>query len=65
MHSLGGDLLITWIAAIVLIFGFLFSGSASIWDNETMIVTYGGIIIVLVGAIVVTIGQLMGFIGIW
>ena len=65
MHSLGADLLVTWIAAIVLTFGFLLFGGASIQDRETMVITYGSIALILVGAIFVTIGQLIGFIGIW
>lgn len=65
MHSLGADLLVMWIAAIILVFVFMFSGALSIQDRETYITTYGGIGIVIIGAIVVTIGQLVGWIGVW
>ncbi len=65
MHSLGSDLLVMWVAAIVLVFAFLFFGALSLQDRETYIVSFGGIAVALIGAIVVTIGQLVGWIGVW
>jgi len=54
-----------WVAAIVLVFAFLFFGALSLQDRETYIVSFGGIAVALIGAIVVTIGQLVGWIGVW
>jgi len=65
MHSVGSDLIILWVATLTLVFMFMFGGALSIESRENTIVTYGGISLVLLGAIFVTIGQLTGFIGVW
>lgn len=65
MHSIAADLIVTWIIALVLFFTLVFFGSASIQDKETEITTCGGVVLVLLVAIAVTIGQLVGWIGVW
>jgi hypothetical protein len=65
MHSIGQDLIVMWTGVIVLEFAFLMFGSVSIYDNENIIMTFGSMAIVLIAAIVITIGQLFGWIGAW
>ncbi len=59
------DIVIIWIAALILIFLVLFAGALSIKDRENTITTFVPIGLILIGAIFVTIGQLVGFIGKW
>jgi hypothetical protein len=65
MHTLAGDLIVLWVTAIALIFAIFLFSAASIQDDETYIFFFGGIGIVFLAAIVITVGQLIGWIGVW
>lgn len=64
-HTLGVDLFELWLAAIIFAVIWLFGAALSIQDKETTLSFYIGEGVILGGAVLVTIGLIVGFIGVW
>lgn len=65
MHTVGSDIVVVWVAVIVVGAALALGGACSIQDKEARVIGCYTPLALLAMAVIVTVLQLTGVIGVW